>query len=76
MILVEGQDYTVRVVPFPNGAADGATMSHPDMPCVYINANISNDRKRKALKHELEHIANDDLYSEESAFLIEVLMNG
>ena len=76
MKLIEGQDYTIRVVPFPNGSADGATMSHPDMPCVYINANVSAKRRREALRHELEHLEHGDLYTEESASSIEERMNG
>ena len=30
---------------------------------VYINANLSQERKKKALKHELDHIENDDFYN-------------
>ena len=33
---------------------------------VYINANLSQERKKKALDHELEHIEDDDFYSGKS----------
>lgn len=73
--LTEGQDYVIRVVPFPNCCVDGAVVSHPDLVCVYINQNVCIERQRKALVHELTHIANDDLYSNESAEEIEDRMS-
>ena len=69
--LIEGQDYTVKYVKFPNCGTDGAIVSHPDLPCIVINTRVCPKRQREALKHELEHLANDDLYSEESAEDIE-----
>ena len=69
--LIEGMDYTVRYLPFPNCAVDGAVVSHPDIPCIYINSKVCPKRQREALKHELEHLANDDLYSDELAEEIE-----
>ena len=72
---IEGQDYVLRYVPFPNCAADGAILKHPDIPCIYINTRVSPKRQKKALKHELEHLKNDDLYSEEPTWLIEGRMN-
>lgn len=69
--LIEGQDYVVRYVPFPNCAADGAVVSHPDIPTIYINSKVCPKRQREALQHELDHLANDDLYSDELAEVIE-----
>ena len=63
--LVEGQDYTLRFAEFPNSAADGAIISHPDIDCIYINSRVCPERQRIALEHELEHLANDDLYNDE-----------
>lgn len=63
--LVENQDYVVREAPFPNMAADGVVVSNPDGVCtIVINMNICPARKRKALKHELKHILNDDFYDD------------
>lgn len=73
--LVEGQDYVVRQVPFPNCSADGAVVSHPDLACIYINSNVCPTRQKEALEHELEHIENGDLYSDDSASEIEERMN-
>ena len=69
--LIEGMDYIVRYVPFPNCGVDGAIVSHPDLPCIYINTNVCPKRQREALQHELDHLKNDDLYSEELAVDIE-----
>lgn len=74
--LIEGQDYCLRYMPFPNNAADGAVVSHPDIPCVYINTNVCESRQKEALEHELRHIECGDLYSEEDAVIIEERMNG
>ena len=64
-VLTEGMDYTIRVIPFPNCAVDGITMSHPDIDCIYINSRVCLKRQQIALQHELEHLANDDLYNDE-----------
>lgn len=69
--LIEGQDYVVRYVPFPNSAADGAVVSHPDLPCIYINSRVCPKRQREALEHELQHVRNQDLYNDELAADIE-----
>lgn len=69
--LVEGQDYVIRYIPFPNCGVDGAVVSHPDMPNIYINTRVCPKRQREALEHELQHVRNQDLYNEESAADIE-----
>ena len=69
--LVEGQDYIVRCVPFPNCAVDGAIVSSVDFPCIYINSRVCPKRQREALQHELEHLENGDLYSDDPAEAIE-----
>lgn len=76
MKLVEGQDYVVRQVPFPNCATDGAVVSHPDIACIYINSNVCLTRQKEALEHELRHLENGDLYSQEDAVIIEGRTNG
>lgn len=72
--LIEGQDYVVRYIPFPNCAVDGATVSSVDFPCIYINSRVCPKRQREALEHELEHLENDDLYSDDLAETIEERM--
>lgn len=38
-----------------------------------INADLSEEAKREAIKHEFEHLRKDDLFSEENATEIEKL---
>lgn len=69
---IEGQDYVVRLVPFPNCSVDGAIMKGEDgLDYIYINNKVCPERQRIALQHELEHLVNDDLYSEDSSEDIE-----
>ena len=70
-VLIENQDYVIRYVPFPNCGVDGAVISHPDLPCIYINSRVCPKRQREALLHELDHLKNEDLYSDVSAAEIE-----
>lgn len=71
-MLIEGQDYFVRVLPFPNCAVDGSVVSnHDGTASIYINSRVCQKRQEEALEHELEHLANDDLYSEDPVELIE-----
>ena len=73
---VENQDYIVRYLPFPNCSVDGAIMKGEDgIDYIYINTNVCLKRQIIALKHELEHLSNDDLYSEEPTYIIEGRMN-
>lgn len=62
---IEGADYFVRVVPFPNFAADGLVVSNGDgTETVLLNANTTYERQQETMKHERDHIENDDLYRE------------
>lgn len=63
-MLIEGSDYHVRVIPFPNYTTGGMVMPNDDGSySIYINALLPDARKRKALGHELEHIEDDDFYN-------------
>lgn len=63
-MLIEGSDYHVRVVPFPVYNVGGMVTPNDDGSfSVYINANLSQQRQKEALKHELEHIEDDDFYN-------------
>lgn len=75
MKLIEGMDFVVRVVPFPNCGADGAVVSHPDIACIYINENVCPRRQKIALQHELQHLTQGDLYSDDPISEIEGRMN-
>ncbi len=58
---IEGVDYFVYVVPFPDGV-HGAVATNPDGTfSVYINEKDTRERQRKAGKHEIKkHIEGDD----------------
>lgn len=59
----ENIDYFVRIIPFPNYAADGFVVSNGDgTETVFLNANTTYEIQRKAMEHELKHIVNNDLY--------------
>lgn len=65
-------DFFVRLVPFPRGAKHGATATNPDGTfSMYLDANASDEAKKRAYWHEYEHIAYDDFYNEKSIDEIE-----
>lgn len=73
-MLIEGVDYFVRFVDFPNCKCNGALMLNPDGTySVYINARASEAQKRKAMRHEYDHMANDDLYGDKDIREVENL---
>lgn len=64
-MLFEGIDYFVRLVPFPVSSVGGMVIPNDDNTySVYINQNVSPARRKKALKHELEHIERNDFYND------------
>lgn len=64
MTLVENQDYFVRVVPFPVNSVGGMVTPNPDGSfSIYINSNLSQERQKQALDHELDHIRNNDFHN-------------
>ena len=62
--MIEGADYFVRVIDFPKGVNRvGFVLLNSDGTySVYINAKASEAQKKKAMRHEYAHMANDDLY--------------
>jgi Zn-dependent peptidase ImmA (M78 family) len=63
-LLIEGSDYTVRLIPFPVYNVGGMVTPNPDGSfSVYINSNLSQERQKQALEHELDHIRNNDFYN-------------
>lgn len=62
-MLIEGVDYFVRLVDFPNFKCNGAiALNNDGTYSVYINARASEEQKKKAMRHEFDHMANDDMY--------------
>lgn len=73
--LVEGMDYVIRTADLRTAKIDGCVVSGEDgLATIVLNERVCDSRKRKALKHELDHVANDDLYSDDPIELIESRM--
>lgn len=56
-------EYRVRLVDLPSRVGGMVSMDDEGFYNVYINSRLTWERQRKALRHELEHIADDDLYN-------------
>ena len=64
MTPIPERDYCVREVPLPYGVNGCVTPNEDDDGfSIYINSRLSEDQKRKALKHEIDHITNDDFFN-------------
>ena len=71
-MLIEGVDYFVRLVDFPNCKCNGAVALNDDGTySVYINAKASDEQKKRAMRHEYNHMANDDFYGDKDIRSIE-----
>jgi len=58
---IEGVDYFVYVVPFPPNVHGAVVTNEDGTFSVYINANDTRERQRKAGEHEIKrHIENND----------------
>lgn len=56
-MLIENVDYFVHLVPFPPGPADGMVTKNDDGTyTIYLNSNVGEEQRRKALEHEMNHI--------------------
>ena len=75
MKLIEGVDYRVRYVEFPNTGSPSVSVSNGDGTyTVYVNTRFSIEEQARGLRHELEHLegghferSGDDLAALESA---------
>lgn len=66
-MLIEDVDYFVHLVPFPSGPVDGMVTPNDDGTfTIYLNSNVSEARRKKALEHELNHIRMDHFYDDAS----------
>lgn len=69
---IEGADYFVRVVPFPVDRVGGMVMPNDDGTySIYVNDNLDIYRRRKAARHELDHIERNDFYNDKAIGEIE-----
>ena len=71
-MLIEGVDYFVRLVDFPNCKCNGAVALNDDGTfSVYINSKASDAQKKKAMQHEICHMVDDDFYGDKDIRSIE-----
>lgn len=57
--------YYVREVPLPYEVKGMVTPNAEDDGYnIYINSRLSEDQKRKAYEHEVDHIEDDDLFND------------
>lgn len=70
--MIEDADYFVYLVDFPTCKCNGALALNDDGTySVYINAKASDEQKKKAMRHEYDHMANDDMYGDQDILNIE-----
>lgn len=66
MRYIEGIDYWVRYVQFPNMASESVVVSHGDGTfTIYINSLFSRERQKDRLEHELKHLADEHFYRDD-----------
>ena len=62
--LIEGRDFCVRLVDFPDATIGGSVIEDADgFNNVYINSRRSIEAQRESLRHEVRHIARDDFHN-------------
>lgn len=66
MRYIEGMDYWVRYVQFPNMASESVAASHGDGTfTIYINTLFPPERQEERLRHELRHLCEEHFYRDE-----------
>lgn len=63
-MLIEGADYFVRKVNIPTNNGALVALNEDGTYSVYINDRLDPKRQKRAMRHEYNHMANDDLYSD------------
>ena len=56
-------NYTVRLLDMPCSVKAMTAMDEEGYFNIYINSKLSREAQRKAVKHELVHIRNEDFYN-------------
>ena len=70
--LIDGADYVVRMVDFPDATVGGAVMTCEDGTYnIYINTRRSREEQSKSFWHEINHIIQNDFYNKKSIYEIE-----
>ena len=58
------EEYCVRLVDLPSCVKEVTIPSEDGFKNIYINARLSGEGRKRALIHELKHLANDDFLNE------------
>lgn len=70
--MIEGIDYFIRLVRFPNFSTPGQLWLNEDGTFdIYIDERLSIEARRRVLRHELSHIEHDHFWSLNSIRAIE-----
>ena len=71
--MIEGIDYFMRLMDFPKevNRVGFVLLNSDGTYSVYLNSRASEAQKRKAMRHEYDHMANDDLYGDKDIRNIE-----
>lgn len=67
------RDIIVRYIPLPWSVGGFVSEDADGFYNIYINSRLSMGQQAQALKHELEHIANEDIDSNVPIWLVEKL---
>lgn len=63
--LIEGSDYTVRLIDFPDSTIGGAVIEDSDgYYSIYLNSRCSFEQQRQSFIHEMTHLKNDDFHND------------
>ena len=66
MKYLEGVDYWVRLVEFPNMASPSVAVSNGDGTfTIYVNSRFSPEKLAEGLRHELEHLEGEHFYRDD-----------
>ena len=66
MKYLEGVDYWVRLVEFPNMASPSVAVSNGDGTfTIYVNSRFSPAKRAEGLRHELEHLEGEHFYRDD-----------
>lgn len=75
--MIEGIDYFVRYVQFPNRANDGCVIVNDDGTFdIYLNTLYDMEHLKEKLQHELRHLENEHFYIDAPIALIEKQADG
>lgn len=63
-MLIEGADYFVRKTNIPTNNGGLVVLNEDGTYSVYINDRLDPERQKRAMRHEYDHMANDDLFKD------------